>query len=71
MIHGFALGLGLAIAFVLVGSIMRRGLGRTIIDFLKLAFWTVTALAAATVIAVVVFRLTWTPVGGNQQAHKN
>jgi hypothetical protein len=46
MIHGFALGLGLATAFVLVGSIMRRGLGRTIADLFRVAFWTVTALAA-------------------------
>jgi hypothetical protein len=65
MIHGFALGLGIAVAFILVGSVMRRGLGRTIGGLLKVVFLGATALAAAMVIAVLLFRLI---AVGNQPA---
>jgi hypothetical protein len=57
MIHGLALGLGIAVAFILVSSVMRRGLGRTIGGLLKVVFMGAAALAAVAVIAVVLFRL--------------
>jgi hypothetical protein len=57
MIHGFLFGLGLAAAFIIVGSVLHRGLGRTIGGLLKVVFIGAAALAAAMVIAVLLFRL--------------
>jgi hypothetical protein len=45
-LHGLLFGFGFAVAFILVGSIMRRGLGRTIGGMFKLLFWIMTAIAA-------------------------
>jgi len=57
MLHGFALGIGFALALILVGSVMHRGLGRTIVGLLKVVFFGAVALATVVLIAVVLFRL--------------
>jgi hypothetical protein len=65
MIHGFLFGLGLAAAFIIVGSVLHRGLGRTVGGLLKVVFIGAAALATAMVIAVLLFRLI---AVGNQPA---
>jgi len=57
MLHGLAFGLGIAVALVLAGSILHRGLGRTIIGLLKGVFWSVATVAAFVVVVAVLFRL--------------
>jgi len=57
MIHGFLFGLGLAAAFIIVGSVLHRGLGRTIGGIFKLALWSAVTVAAFAVVVAVLFRL--------------
>jgi hypothetical protein len=57
MIHGFLFGLGLVAAFTLVGSIMHRGLVRTIVDLSRLVFWGTVAVGVILFIAAGLFRL--------------
>jgi hypothetical protein len=57
MTAGFLFSFGFIAGVFAFCSIVRRGLGRTIIGLLKVAFWSVATLAAFAVVVVVLFHL--------------